>query len=166
MFKLKNYAEVTDELIEMMMDHDIGMYRYQRDVYLYIDDDGMGRLEIFENVGGNNWIDDNHITVASMLECTESWSATWQDEQQIADALGCSEDHLIDSVCEWMAVEYGGYYEHDDISYNDVYEYINHHQPLLDKLLAARADLIRDLRSDYEERASYELWEALIDNAW
>lgn len=166
MKRLKNYQAVLDEIVDLMMQHDIGLYRYQRDVYLYIDEDGNGRLEIFENVGGNNWIDDDHITVCCMHECTESWSDTWQDEQQIADVLGCSEDHLIDSVCEWMAAEYGGYYEHDEISYNDVYEYINHHDPLLDKLLAARADLIRDQRAEYEERADYELQEALLDAAF
>lgn len=164
MFELINYKEVLDELIELMMDHDIEMYRYQRDVYLYVEH-GYGYLEIFDNVGGCNWIDDDHTTVCCMRECTESWSDTWQDEQQIADVLGCTEEHLIESVCEWMAAEYGGYYEHDDIGYNDVYVYINHHQPLLDKMMAARAELIRDLRDEYADRAEYELDEALREFA-
>lgn len=163
MKKINNYQAVLDQIVELMMQHDIECTTYQQDIYLYIDDDGNGSVDLFANVGGNSWIDDDHITVCCMKECTSSWSDEFQDTEQIADVLGVSEYTFVESVREWLEVRTGWKYEHDDIGYDDAYNYVREHPPIEEKLDDARADLIRDQREYYVDRAESELDEALAE---
>lgn len=166
MRSLSNRYAVLDQIVELMMQHDIECTRYQQDVYLYIDDAGVGTVEIFANVGGNNWIDDDHITVCCMRECTTDWTDYYSEIDTIAYGLDCSYDHLIESVREWLEADTGDHYEEDEIEYDDVYEYIRAHEPLLEKLESVRADMIRndeDSRAWYRDIAARELDEALED---
>lgn len=165
MKRLKNYQAVLEEIAELMMQHDIECTTYQVDIYLYIDEDGNGSVDLFANVGGNNWIDDDHITVCCMKECTSSWSDDYQDTEQIADVLGVSKYTFVESVREWLEATTGWKYEHDEIGYDDAYNYVKEHPQINAKLDDARADLIRDQRAEYENRADYELYEALLDEA-
>ena len=68
MIELKNEDAVIELIAEAMMEHDVSCCKYQEDVYLYIDDSGIGSISIFPNVGGNSWLDDDHITVCCMPE--------------------------------------------------------------------------------------------------
>ena len=63
--KLNNYEEVVDELVDLMVRLDAEVPDYQVDIYLYVDEDRNGSLDTFVNVGGNSWIEDDHITVLS-----------------------------------------------------------------------------------------------------
>ena len=69
---LKNYDEVKEQLVELITDFEIRKNRFQTDVYLYIDENGTGTLDTFVNVGGNSWIDDDHITIYSDREHYET----------------------------------------------------------------------------------------------
>lgn len=60
---LKNYDEVVEEIAKTMMQLDKDAARFQTDIYLYIDGDGIGTVDTFVNVGGNSWLNDDHITV-------------------------------------------------------------------------------------------------------
>lgn len=166
MRKLVNREDVLDQIVDLMIEHQINYTRYQQDVYLYIDDAGVGTVDIFANVGGQSWIDDDHITVCCMHARTTNWTDCYTDEESIANGLGCSYNHLIDSVREWLEVDTGDHYEADEIEYNDVYEYIKAHEPLLEKLEIERAEMTRKstaLRAYYRETAIRELDEALED---
>lgn len=162
MRKLINYTEMVGGITEMLMEHEIGCYKYQRDIYLYVDENGTGKLEIFDNIDGNSWLDDDHINVCGMSEINGDWSDVYQDVTSVADVLECSEEHLRDSVCEWIAVDTGHHYEIDEIEYNDVYQYIREHEPLRDIMMRAREDVIRDQYPEYVESAKVLLHEALI----
>lgn len=153
MIELRNGCDVLDAIVEAKMDHDIRCCKYQEDVYLYIDDNGTGSIEIFVNVGGNSWIDDDHITVCCMKEYLGDWTDTFETEDAIASVLDCSCEHLIESVREWLEATTGDQYEQDEIKYNDVYDYVRAHQPILDKIMDAREYVIR-----YECKNDYYQW--------
>lgn len=155
-----NAADVLDAIVNAKMDHDAACCGYQEDIYLYIDDTGIGEIYIFPNVGGNSWLDDDHITVCCMSEYVGDWTDTFTTEDAIASALDCSYEHLIESVREWMEATTGDQYDQDEIKYNDVYDYVQAHQPILDKIMDAREYVIR-----YECKDDYYLWavEVLCD---
>ena len=58
---IENTEEIQQRLTEMLMEDAKEMCGNQRDIYMYIDEDGQARLEWFENPGGNSWLDDDHI---------------------------------------------------------------------------------------------------------
>lgn len=62
MLKLKNHEAVLEALIEQLKEFEINKNEYETDVYLYIKD-GEGTIDTFTNVGGNSWLDDDHITI-------------------------------------------------------------------------------------------------------
>lgn len=164
MIELRNEEAVIDQITTAMMDHDAACCGYQEDIYLYIDDTGIGRISIFPNVGGHSWLDDDHITVCCMREYVGDWTDTFTTEDDIAYALDCSYEHLIESVREWLEVTTGDQYEQDEIGYDDVYNYVRAHQPILDKIMDAREEIIRtDCKVEYRERAVEELSDTLSE---
>ena len=60
---INNYDEVREQLIEELKDLELRKPNYQTDIYLYIDESGNGKIDTFVNVGGNSWINDDHITI-------------------------------------------------------------------------------------------------------
>lgn len=61
---IKNYDGLFDSLYENLKKLAVERRRYETDIYLYFDDEtGKAELYLFENVGGNSWINDNHITI-------------------------------------------------------------------------------------------------------
>ena len=61
---ITNLDEVRRELYDMIFGLEFEENEYQTDIYAYYDEEtGKVTLEYFENVGGNSWLDDDHITV-------------------------------------------------------------------------------------------------------
>lgn len=90
---LKNYDEVRETLIETIADLETRKNRYQTDIYLYIDENGRGTIDTFANVGGNSWLNDDHITIYTDREHYE----TKLDDLQNGDGRGAW-DWLIDEL--------------------------------------------------------------------
>lgn len=64
MKKITNLDEVKRNLFDMIFELEFEENEYQTDIYAYYDEEtGKVALEYFENVGGNSWLDDDHITV-------------------------------------------------------------------------------------------------------
>ena len=64
MKKITNLDEVKRNLYYMIFELEFVENEYQTDIYAYYDEEtGRVTLEYFENVGGNSWLDDDHITV-------------------------------------------------------------------------------------------------------
>lgn len=64
MKKITNLDEVKRVLYNMIFGLEMEERDYQTDIYAYYDEEtGKVELEYFENVGGNSWLDDDHITV-------------------------------------------------------------------------------------------------------
>lgn len=81
---IENTDEVHQRLTQMLMDDASDMCRFQRDIYMYIDEDGQARLEWFENPGGNSWVDDDHILLHRCRqhyeECIEDAASDYADQ--------------------------------------------------------------------------------------
>lgn len=103
---LKNYDEVLDEIIETMRELDRDAARFQTDIYLYIEN-GIGRVTTFVNVGGNSWLNDDHLLIYEHKACTsveEGWDEMSDNEKD--EILGDYSDYqeiamrLLDEVLE------------------------------------------------------------------
>lgn len=90
---LKNYDEVRETLIETIADLETRKNRYQTDIYLYIDENGHGTIDTFANVGGNSWLNDDHIKIYTDREHCE----TKLDDLQNGDGRGAW-NWLIDEL--------------------------------------------------------------------
>ena len=71
---LKNYDEIFEKLEKTLKDLDFKNPNYQVDIYLYVDEEGKGTLDTFTNVGGNSWLNDDHIC---LYQRTPSYEELW-----------------------------------------------------------------------------------------
>lgn len=158
--ELKNRQAVVEEIIRMLMEHDMDHTSYQEDIYLYIHEDGTGEVTTFTNVGGNSWLDDDHITVYCMKEDLSDWTDFVPDIGDIADVLGWSLNSLKERTAAWMC-ETGWQYDAEDVNGLDIRQFIAKHPVLLNQIKDAEEEYIKhELYSDYMDKA-----EMLLDAA-
>ncbi len=154
-FKITNRDEVVEQLAEMMIQFDKDANSYQTDVYLYVDEKGKGNLDTFVNVGGNSWLNDDHYTVYTDKEHTDSYLDThYQDENDIADVIGVSLDQLHKETKEYY------HYDEKDIdddkcvpTYSEIRKYVSDKEDYCDKLHSEYCSCIDELKPEYLERA-------------
>lgn len=61
---ITNLDEIREKLEEMLINFDVELNNYHTDIYLYFDEEtGKATLSLFENPGGNSWINDDHFTI-------------------------------------------------------------------------------------------------------
>lgn len=141
-FYINNYDEVVDELSEIMRDFDKARNQYHTDVYIYFDDNMNGTLDTFTNVGGNSWLDDDHyVLYTDKPHYDDDNFSTFQTIPDLADALGMSEDELIEQAYMASGLAEDGY-DISDVDYSDVQEYIKNNDELSDRLTDAYCDYI------------------------
>lgn len=105
--ELKNYDELIPQIACMMMMHDKANTSYQEDIYLYVDADGNGRVELFQNVGGNSWLDDDHYTLHCLPERYASEDQCFEDDfADYVDAATEILDSFLDGVDEYDDSEF------------------------------------------------------------
>lgn len=151
-YDLNNAEELKDEIIQKLKQFDKDQNSYQTDVYLYVDDNMNGTLEDFTNVGGNSWLDDDHYVLFTDKQSYEDWTDFWDDEDDIADALGMTTDEL-----KQLALDYANrdeddpnyQYDIDDIRYFEVADFIKNNDEYFDKLEEIRKNAI-DTEYEYE----------------
>lgn len=131
--ELKNHWEIINELEDKIIQLEIEKRAYQTDIYLYVDEDGNGRLVEFENVGGNGYLDDDHIVVYTDLEHHEDVWDYLDDTDEIAFALDMSVEELDRQASEWGGIGYYG-----------IRGYVASHPELMQKCTDAMNDLIRE----------------------
>lgn len=153
---LRNEDEIISQLEEILKQNSIEMPQYQVDIYLYIDENGIGTLETFTNVGGNSWLNDDHYTVHCMGQHYESVIDTFQSVDEIADAIGISMDELLEEVavsCDYEDV--------DDVDYYDVARYAE--DVYEDEIYQAYIDFVESLDTDYHWDAC-QIWDEFIND--
>lgn len=150
-YDLKNADALRDEFVDMLMNFDKRPNEYQTDVYLYVNEDDTGELYEFINVGGNSWLDDDHYTLYSDKQHYEDVLDWYQDEYEIADALGKTEDELKEEAL--VALDLQDDYSIDEIGYTDVMKYVETNEEYMDILYDAYDDVIDGMRSEYEDKA-------------
>ena len=149
---IKNAADILKQLEDLLIQFDLDLNRYQTDVYLYIKEDGSAYLQTFLNVGGNSWIQDDHITIYSDKEHFDSEYDSFDSISTYADLLGITPDELTETVRHWMYEEDG---EDFEIYLSDIQLYFQNHSDLDSLVINAYHDLINDLESEgvYREKA-------------
>ncbi len=142
---IENTEEIQQRLTEMLMEDAREMCRYQRDIYMYIDDNGRASLEWYINVCGNSWLDDDHILLHRCKEHYEGIEDSIDGTAMLAEIINMTEAELVDRVCKDQEID------RDDLQYADciswalwVYE---------DTIRAWYDECIEDARTDYEDQA-------------
>lgn len=155
--KIANRDDIIIELAAIMMKADIDCNEYQTDVYLYIDKDtDIARLNTFVNVGGNSWLNDDHLTVWIDRKHLENHLDYFETIEEIADALDMTPDELrVMAVQTLYAPE--DEMTFSDMTWSDVYQLIRQTDELNDKLREAYAEAIREHEPEYMEQAEEAL---------
>ena len=148
---LKNYGEVLQELHDLLMKLDLSNLQNQVDIYLYVDEGGNGTLDTFDNVGGNSWIDDDHITLAR-IEPLDFGDELWNDWEMddILAEIGKTKNEIFEEmkaagkICEYSDIE--------EITHCDYRHYIRENREYNDRLNEATVHG-KECNGDYWENA-------------
>ena len=114
---IENTEEIRQRLTGMLMDDAKERRGYVRDIYMYIDETGRASLEWFDNVGGNSWIDDDHILLYRCREHCEAIQDSIEGIDMIADIIGMSSDDLRNMVCQYFGIDI------NDIQYSNCIDF-------------------------------------------
>lgn len=164
---LKNAQELKAELRETLIRFAIDCNSYQTDVYLYIDEKSQtGELYNFQNIGGNSWLEDDHITVYTDHASTEDFYDVFNDISEVAESVGMTEAEIEVMALQRLR-ESSDWYDDwtvDDITMQHVIEMIDKDADLSRKCAAWREEYIRDYCcDDIDDRvdeiiAEYDAW--------
>jgi len=153
-YDLKNANELFDEFVQYLMDFDSMHNRnFETDIYLYVDENLIGTLSLFENPGGNSWKNDDHYLLYTDKPHYEDWSDYFQTIEEVADALGMSSDTLIYEILDSMNenLDEDSMYDESDVDFSDVYAYVSDNYDM--EIENAVDSYIRESRSDYVDSA-------------
>lgn len=135
-----NINNLVSEFAVILRKFEIDLNPYQTDVYFYYDPNTkIGRLETFVNVGGNSWINDDHITIYRDLPHYDDVYDYFNDISEFADALEISENDLIKAVRKFK--DFGINFPVDRL---DIIDYIKSDDKLADKVTAYYIDYYVD----------------------
>ena len=135
-----NINDLVSELAVILRKFEIDLNPYQTDVYFYYDPDtNMGRLKTFINVGGNSWINDDHVTVYRDPSHYMSVYDYFDTVQEFADALEISKKDLIKAVRKFKNFD-----ADDFIERTEVIDYIKNNEKLAGKITVFYIDYYVD----------------------
>jgi hypothetical protein len=117
---IKNYDELVDSLAQRMMQANIDCNQYETDVYLYVKKDGTWELYDFINVGGNSWLDDDHITVWIDKSHYDNYFDWYTNINEIAEVLDITVNELQKTVYDYMFPEGNSWFEVNDVDYTEI----------------------------------------------
>lgn len=147
---VKNYNEVLEELINLLVQYDKDCKKYETDVYLYYDEDKQtAELSEFVNVGGNSWLDDDHITIYRDEVHFDDQYDFFPEIDQFANELDISVEQLIAETAAWKELEPD---EVEEVDWYDVRDYIKSRDDYDSRIIAAYEGYIDDNRPDYVEK--------------
>lgn len=137
---ITNTEAILNSLTEILLQDAIDLPPYQRDVYMYVDADGTASLEIFVNVGGNSWLNDDHITLCKLMQ---HYITMWDDidsEDTLSDVTDTPWDMLIE-----MTVHYfDDMVDAEDLDLEDVLVMCRHTDEIVDRVAAWHDAYVRD----------------------
>lgn len=144
---IKNADQIRRDLIQILIDDAVDCCRYQRDVYMYVDDADNATLELFTNVGGNDWIDDDHYCLTVLREHTDQITDNFETAADLADALGMTEEELADDTYCYLDNDFAL----EELSFADMCKYAELEQQ--DRLIVWMREHCDAMRSDFAEQA-------------
>lgn len=147
MIEIKNKPEIIKQLSTILRDFEIELNKYQSDVYLYLKENGKAELYVYTNIGGNSWLDDDHVTLYRDMPHFDSYADYFEQISDLANIANMSEKELIEKVAKDNDIDV------DDVEYFDCKEYIK--KSYSNELKKAYIELLEERCSteEYERRA-------------
>ena len=94
---LINEEKIKSRLQDMLIDFEVERSTCKRDIYLYVDAFGNGKLDIYDNPGGNDYRNDDHYTIyldhqqRNKTDILTPWGI---DTKALASDIGADEEEL------------------------------------------------------------------------
>ncbi len=154
MRKLRNDKELINELTELLIKYAKEAHRYQTDIYLYYDEEEqIGEIKEYVNVGGNRWLNDNHYVIGSDWVHDETAYDTFPSVSDLASAADPEHnpDKLIRAAASALDID------EEDLEYSDLVEYIKQHDELQAIIYIEHCKEVEEHRSDYMDQAEMML---------
>ena len=156
--EIKNREELIEKLTDMLIEFDKEENSYQTDVYMYYDKTaGTAYLDTFVNVGGNSWLNDDHILIYSDKQHSDSGiQEYYQDTEYIADALEISPEQLYKETAEYEQFSKEDIEEGVEPDWYEVWRYVCNEKKhgYKDKLYEQYNAFLEENRSEYAQTAS------------
>lgn len=153
--EIKNRDQIIEQLAEMLLQFDKDENGYQTDIYLYYNEkEQTAELATFVNVGGNSWLDDNHITIYSDKEHYSDMWDYYQSVEELAEYSGIPLDDLRNRVIANLELD-------DDeatdfkLTYYEAECYLKQNDEAMEKLKASYFEALEELKPEYYERAEF-----------
>lgn len=146
---IKNADQIRRDLIQILIDDAVDLPGYQRDVYMYVDDDDNATLDLFTNVGGNSWLDDDHYCLTTLPEHLDHITDYFETDADLADALGMTEQELRQRTLDYF--DRGDEFEFDDVDLYDMCKYAETEH--FDRLIVWMREHCDEIRSEFAEQA-------------
>lgn len=147
MHSIKNADQIRRDLIQILIDDAVECCRYRRDVYMYVGDDDNAVLDLFTNVGGNSWRNDNHYCLAVLREHTDQITDNIETAEELAEALGMTAEDLADRTYCYLDNDYAL----EELNFADMRLYAEREHA--DRLIVWMREHCDAMRSDFAEQA-------------
>lgn len=148
---ITNIAEVMDKAREIIVDALQNCYPYQTDVYLYVDEDGTATVDDFYNVGGNSWLDDDHITI-----CKIPGNIDWFDM--------CHGDFKISQFADVLSIDVNTLAK-ETIQYMDEEEDYEPYDAEIKEYIRSNSEYMDILKNGYDEYVATDWAQSFVDEA-
>lgn len=99
----KNGRDIEYELKKLLIDLYLAQYRYQIDVYAYVEN-GTVVFDTFDNPGGNSWYEDDHFTVFNFRGDMISKFPDIFEIEDYANLLKMTKEELIELVAKELKI--------------------------------------------------------------
>ncbi len=146
---IKNRAEIVEQLAALLVDFDKQNNSYQTDVYLYLNAENQtAELDTFVNVGGNSWLNDDHITIYTDKEHYNDVFDFYDSEVELAGFAGISLAQLKNEVVQYLELDEEEAADYE-LTFSDAESYLKTVDSYMEKLFQAYDEAIDDLYDDY-----------------
>lgn len=143
MKEIKNRSEVVERLAELMAKFEAECATYDIDIYAYYNDE-TGEVELtgYDNIGGNSWINDNHITLYTVKgsNCGLLGSEFYATVEDIADGLCMTAEELLKETIDDGLIDEDEEIEDADDFKHEICKYVKSMHSYMDMLQSVYKD--------------------------
>lgn len=146
---IKNRAEIVEQLASLLMDFDKQNNTYQTDVYLYLNAENQtAELDTFVNVGGNSWLNDDHITIYTDKEHYNDIFDWYDSEAELAEFAEIPLEQLKNEVVQYLELDEEEAADYE-LTFSDAEYYLKTVDSYMENLSQAYDEAIDDLYPEY-----------------
>lgn len=150
-FAIKNYTDVYIELKSMLKELDREPRNYQIDIYMYLNDSGDATLYEYPNIGGNNWLNDDHITIYSAEPNNRDFFEIATTIADLSESISLPLDELERKTRDFLELD-----DYERINYSDIKAFIQSDEELMNNMKQTYYKTLDEMSGnsrEYEEKA-------------